>query len=161
MHMQWLLLGAGGGCTEGKKKSVCNPHFKSDFFFKSVNWKNKEKRELNSYLETKEKNVSGPREKLLANVKKLPLALMIGHLGVIISNGAKRGNRCCEAQARVSSKRPWASWMSLSLGGRPDFLSMHPTPASAVPKHSQLWNETILGTAFLCPRSIFSGAVEG
>lgn len=45
---------AGGGCTEGKKKSVCKPHFKL-YFFKSVSCKIKREKELNSYLETKEK----------------------------------------------------------------------------------------------------------
>lgn len=47
------------------------------------------------------------------------------------------------------------------LGRGLTFCQCTHTPASAVPRHSQLRNETVLVTAFLCPLSIFSGAVEG
>lgn len=63
--------------------------------------------------------------------------LLMGHLGVIISNGAKRGSGCFEVQARVSLKRPWASCHSL-LGQGLTFCQCTPMPASAVPRHSQL-----------------------
>ena len=83
------------------------------------------------------------------------LTLMMGHLGAIISNGAKRGSGCCEMQAGVSSKKPPASQLSLCLWAGADILLMHPTPASAVPKCSHLGDEAIFGTASLCPLSIF------
>ena len=83
------------------------------------------------------------------------LTLMMGHLEVIISNGAKKGSGCCEVQAGVSSKRPLASQLSICLRAVAGIPLMHPAPASAVPKHIHLGDETIFGTASLCLLSIF------
>ena len=83
------------------------------------------------------------------------LTLMMGHLEVIISNGAKKGSGCCEVQAGVSSKRPLASQLSICLRAGAGIPLMHPAPASAVPKYIHLGDETIFGTASLCLLSIF------
>lgn len=52
-----------------KKKSVCKPHYKSDFFQVSP-WQNKEGRELNSYLETKEKKLKWAKGKAFSKCEK-------------------------------------------------------------------------------------------
>ena len=80
---------------------------------------------------------------------------MMAHLEVIISNGAKKGSGCREVQAGVSSKRPLASQLSICLRAGAGIPLMHPTPASAVPKHIHLGDERIFGTVSLCLPSIF------
>lgn len=52
---------------------------------------------------------------------------MMGHLGVIISNGAKWGVGCCEVQAGVYSET-LVPRLSLSPGADADFLLMDPNP---------------------------------
>lgn len=61
------------------------------------------------------------------------LTLMMGHLGVIISNGAKRGSECSEVQAGASTKRPRPSQLSLSLRAGADILLMHLHPCISCP----------------------------
>ena len=69
MHMQWLLLRARAGCTEGKRSQSVSP-ITNQIFFQVSPWQNKEGSELNSYLETKEKKLKWAKGKAFSKCEK-------------------------------------------------------------------------------------------